>query len=210
MEYADALRQFGPFGIFDFSNFFAAARTSREAAAQTLHRWVARGWLTCLRRGLYAFPDDISPNPPTAERVANFVCKDSYVTGLWRMNQAGLIPEGVMEVTSATRNNPAVYNTPCGRFAYRHLKAEFFFGYQIVMEGRVPVKIARPEKAILDFFWWREGQWNDVEFERWRIQDPFRRLDFDAMTALAEQWGAPRLKAAAANLKTFITARYGP
>jgi hypothetical protein len=125
------------------------------------------------------------------------------------MSQAGIIPEGVVEVSSATRNNPAIYETSLGRFSYQHLKASAFFGYETTMEGKAPVRIATTEKAILDFFWWREREWAEVEFERWRIQDPFRRLDFAKMEAFARRWDSPRLIAATLNLREFITARYG-
>ena len=119
MLYTDILRHFGTFGFFELTNAATLTQKSTPTLLQAIHRWQKEGLIVPIRRGLYAFPDDLAKNPITPERAANNVYKDSYVTGLWRLNQLGLIPEGVVELTSATRNNPADFNTPLGRFVYQ-------------------------------------------------------------------------------------------
>ncbi|MFA5264012.1 MAG: hypothetical protein WC378_09295 [Opitutaceae bacterium] len=206
MYYADVIRHFGAFGFFELPNLMAFTQEKKASVLQTLHRWGKRGWIIPVRRGFYAFPEDIARNPITPETAANQILKDSYVTGLWRLNQLGLIPEGVMEITNATLNNPAEYDTPLGRFTYQHLSPNGFFGYETVLGGPVPVRIATPEKALLDFFWWKNIGWTENEFARWRIQDPFGKIDHKRLHEFAKRWKQPRLICAARNLSRYLAA----
>jgi hypothetical protein len=204
MQYADILRHFGAFGFFDLPNLLALTQEKKPSTLVTLHRWYRKGWIIPLRRGLYAFPEDIAKNPITLERAANHIYKDSYVTGLWRLSQLGLIPEGVIEITSATRNNPAEFDTPMGRYVYQHLNAKGFFGYEDVPDGGTTIRVATAEKALLDFFWWKKLEWNRSEFERWRLQDPFGKIDHTRLQAFAQRWNQARLLRAAELLTQYL------
>ena len=204
MEYATVIRHFGAFGFFELPNLIALTHEKKSTVLQTLCRWHKRKQVTPLKRGFYALPEDIAKNPLTPERAANQLYKQSYVTGLWRLNQEGLIPEGVLEVTNATLNNPARFDTPIGRFVYQHLNPQGFFGYETIQEGVMPVLVAMPEKALLDFFWWKNVEWDDTEFARWRIQDPWKKIDHRRLRRFARQWGQPRLIRAADNLTAYL------
>ncbi len=205
MKFQDILRHFGGFGFFDLPNVLALTQEKKATVNVTLHRWAKQGLVVPLRRGLYAFPEDMAKNPMTAERTANQIQKDTYVTGLWLLNQTGLIPEGVMEVTNATLGNPAKFDTPLGRYAYQHIQTQGFFGYETKPDaGGYIVRVALPEKALLDFFWWHKLEWDRKEFERWRIQDPFGRLNTGRLHEFARRWDQPRLFRAAKNLTTYL------
>jgi hypothetical protein len=204
MKYADIFRHFGEYGFFELPNLLAFTHEKKSTVLATLHRWRKQGWIVPLRRGLYAFPEGLAKNPIMLECAANYVYKDSYVTGLWRMSQLGLIPEGVVAVTNATRNKPAEFETPFGRYVYQHLHAAGFFGYKTMVEGKTTVRVATAEKALLDFFWWKRIEWNAQEFERWRIQDPFHKLNHRRLHAFAKSWNQPRLIRAAANLTAYL------
>ena len=207
MEFANILRHFGTLGYFELPNILTLTDEKKNTVLQTLYRWNKKGWIVHLRRGLYAFPEDLAKNPLTAERAANQIQKETYVTGLWRLNQLGLIPEGVEVITNATKGNPAEFETPIGRFAYQHIQPQGFFGYEEKPDGGgINVHVAAPEKALLDFFWWKQVEWDKIEFERWRIQDPFRRINHKRIKAYAKQWDQPRLIRAAENLTAYLQA----
>jgi len=205
MEYTDVLRRFGAAGSFELPTLLAFTGEKRTTVLQTLYRWNQKGWIIPIRRGLYTFPDDLAKSALTAERAANQIQQDSYVTGLWLLNQLGLIPEGVTVVTNATRRNPAEFETRIGRFVYQHIQEQGFFGYEERPDGcGVRVRVATPEKALLDFFWWKNIEWNDAEFSRWRLQDPFRRINHKQLREFARQWNQPRLTRAADRLSTYL------
>jgi hypothetical protein len=204
MNYTTVIRHYTTFGFFELPSLLTLTRERRASVLQTLNRWHKGRKVIPLKRGFYALPEEIAKNSLTPERAANQLYKQSYVSGLWRLNQAGLIPEGVLEVTSATLNNPARFTTPLGRFVYQHLSPGGFFGYETIFEGGMPVLVATPEKALLDFFWWRHVEWNTGEFARWRIQDPWRKLDHRRLKRFACQWGQPRLIRAAEELSAYL------
>ena len=206
MDFTDILRHYREFGYFELNNLLALTHEKKPSVVKKLHRWTLKGDLVRLKRGFYAFPEQIAKNPLTPERAANQLYKISYVTGLWRLNQLGLIPEAVFEITNATRNNPARFETPLGRFTYQHLSGNGFFGYETIQEGAQEIHVATPEKALLDFFWWQNVEWTPQEFQRWRIQDPWKKIDHGKLETLAEQWGPPRLQRAAKELTQYLQA----
>lgn len=207
MKYPDILHHFGMFGFFELPNLLALTQEKKATVKVTLHRWATAGLILPLRRGLYAFPEDIAKNPMTAERTANQIRKDTYVTGLWLLNQFGLIPEGVTEVTNATLGNPADFDTPLGRYTYQHIQPRGFFGYEVRPDaGGYEVRVALPEKAFSTSFGGTRASGTSRSFERWRIQDPFQRVNPDRLRAFARRWNQPRLIRAAENLTTYLQA----
>ena len=86
------------------------------------------------------------------------------------MSHYHLIPEGVFQVTSASTKNTANYTSSVGDFNYRHIKPSLFFGYKLLKEKNFTVKIAEPEKVILDYFY--INKLNDfVEIEEMRFNE---------------------------------------
>ncbi len=198
MHYASVLRRFGPAGSFELPTLLAFTGEKRATVLQTLYRWNQKGWIIPIRRGLYTFPDDLAKNPISAERAANQIQPDSYVSGVWLMTQLGLIPGDITVVTNATPRNPAKFETRVGRFAYQHIQQQGFFGYEERPDaGGTSVRIATPEKALLDFMWWENAQGADSEFVHWGIQDPLRQINLSRLRAFAKQWNQPRLIRAA-------------
>ena len=75
-----------------------------------------------------------------------------------------LIPEGVFITVSITTRNTARFHTPLGEFEYKHIKPSLFFGYMLINKGRIMIKIAEPEKVILDYFYMnKHNTFEDVE-----------------------------------------------
>jgi hypothetical protein len=134
------------------------------------------------------------PKPTVdAEGMATHLYKPAYATGLWRLHHDGLIPEGVTLPTFATTREPKTIQTKIGPVRYEQIPPHAFFGYQEPDGARV----ATPEKALLDFFWLQDVDWNAKEFARWRLQDDWKILHKARLLRYAEKWGEPRLIRAA-------------
>ncbi len=207
MNFTDILRRFGALGYVEVADIKKFTNAPQKTVLQGVYRWRQKGLLIPIRRGFYAFPDDLAKNPLTVERTANLIRRETYITGLWRLNQLGLIPEGVVMVTNATTGNPVEFDTPMGRFAYQHIQPKGFFGFVETPDATGhTVRMATPEKALLDFFWLKAVEWNQIEFERWRIQDPFRRLNIAFLKELALRWDQPRLIRAANAFEAYLNA----
>jgi len=71
---------------------------SAVAASALLHRYKKIGFILQIKRGLYAFPDNL---PPDAY-IANKLYSPSYISLEFALSYHGVIPETVYEITSVT------------------------------------------------------------------------------------------------------------
>jgi len=121
-----------------------------------VNKWVKKGYLYRLRNNLYALNDNDRKAGLSRLFIANNIYTPSYVSLEYAMFYHGLIPETVYEITSVSTAKTASFNNHFGVFTYSTIKKELFFGVLNVKdENSMPVFIAEPEKALLDFVYTR-------------------------------------------------------
>lgn len=109
-------------------------------------RMIHRGQLMQLRRGLYATRRDLDPLC-----LAGSIYGPSYISFETALAYHGLIPEHVVEVTSATIKRPAEFENAFGRYRYRTVPSMVYsLGIERVIDSLVPFLIASPTKAVCD------------------------------------------------------------
>lgn len=149
----------------------------RGLANLQLHQWARRGWVRRLKRGVFelAWPDPvILPDL----FVANRLYEPSYVSLETAMFQHGLIPDVAAQVTSVTSGTTKRFVNYHGTFTYFSVTPEAFRGYGLVtVQGR-EVRLADPEKAVVDriYFATRKGEHFVSLVERWN-RSKIRKLD---------------------------------
>ena len=113
---------------------------------------VRSGFLISLRRGLYVPGPELDLPLPHLFVIANHLRGPSYISLETALAHWGMIPERVYEINSITLKTSHIYDTPIGRFTYRHLNAPYYsFGLQRVELGDNQFAlIASPEKALCD------------------------------------------------------------
>ena len=77
----------------------------------------------------------------------------SYISLESALSHYNLIPEGVFTTTSLTTRNTTSFSTPVGSFSFRNVKAALFFGYRLLNIHGHTIKMAEPEKSILDYLY---------------------------------------------------------
>lgn len=153
MKFAQLLAIVADEPLFETGLLLAGA-VNPSTMRRQLVRWTQAGRLYQLRRGLYALAPPYRQVVPHPFLVANRLVRGSYVSGLSALAHAGMIPEYVPEVTSATAERPQLRQTPLGRFSFRHLKTDLLYGYQQVELARgQSAFVAAPEKALLDLIY---------------------------------------------------------
>lgn len=169
-----------------------------------LSRWREGGKIILLRRGLYALAPLFRKVKPHPFVVANRLVRGSYVSLHSALAYHGLIPEYVPAITSMTTRRAGCWATPLGRFEYRHMKAEMFFGYRsTVLEEGLEAFVAIPEKALLDLVYLEDGGDAPDFLEELRLQN-LEKLNLDELDQLASTSGKPKLKRAATLLKEMV------
>jgi predicted transcriptional regulator of viral defense system len=118
-----------------------------------LTRWLGCGYLVRLRRSLYAFPE-YRDNPDMALYFAGRIYSPSYISLHTALSSYGLIPEGVVQITSVTSLKTARFSNPFGEYAYHSVRSDLMFGYEPrPMSGARAVAFATREKALLDLLY---------------------------------------------------------
>ncbi len=105
----------------------------------------------------------------------------------------GMIPEGVPVTTSVTTARPMEFDTPFGRYSYRHIRPEVFFGY-----GRVPLPrgqealLAGPEKALLDLVY-LTPKGEDIEHLKSLRLEGIEDLGEEELRSHGRRWGKEKI-----------------
>lgn len=150
MKFEDLLSAVADEPIFE-TGLLLAGNVDPADVRRQLSRWVTRGRLLQLRRGLYTLAPPYQKVTPHPFLIANRLVRGSYVSLQSALSYHGLIPEGVNTVTSVATNRPATFHTPLGRYEYRHIKAPFLSGFRLIGLGNgQEAFVAEPEKALLD------------------------------------------------------------
>jgi hypothetical protein len=125
-----------------------------------LSLWVKKGYLVRLKNGIYAFARELEKLK--GEEIAFLLCQPSYISLESALAWYGFIPEIVYAYTSVTSRIPRTFENPCGRFIYRHVKSELFWGYGEMKTDQGLYLLAEPEKALLDYFYLNLGKINNA------------------------------------------------
>lgn len=153
-------------------------------------RWMRAGDLVGVVKGIYVTAAELRKRPVSLEILANKICGPSYVSFEYVMSRAGLIPEAVRSITSATTKRNRDFDTPLGRFSYRHLPlAAYSFGWTREELGDGSgFLIARPEKALVDWLY-RAGSLRSAKALEERLFEDLR-LESEVLRSLdAERLG---------------------
>lgn len=150
MKFLELKKHFASFFIFSLDDI---RKIEPGFYRVQLNQWQERGLIKKLSRNKYIF-SDLEIDELTLFYFANRLYAPSYISFQSALSFYNLIPEGVYSVTSATTRHTRVIDTDLGSFKYRTLKNDLMFGYQLVsLREKHSVKIAEPEKAILDYLY---------------------------------------------------------
>ncbi len=138
--------------------------------SRRLVEWQDKNYLIKLINRWYLFSDEL-----VDERLlylaANRMYSPSYVSFESALSYYQLIPEGVFSITSVSTLLTKSFDTPLGRFVFRHLRPELFFGYRLVAVSGQHIKMAEPEKVILDYFYLNSSLKTENDIRSLRLND---------------------------------------
>jgi len=169
-----------------------------------LTRWVNKGHIYQLRRGLYSIAPPYQKIKPHPYLVANHLQKASYVSLESALAYYGLIPEVVNTTTSVSTGRPERLETPLGIYEFRHLKTNLLFGYQMTNLGEQSALVATPEKALLDLIYLQSGCCSTAYLNELRLQNT-EQLDLVLIEKQSEKFGTPKMLNAAKEIARIIS-----
>jgi len=143
---------------------------------KAIYRWKKSGRLYSLKRGLYELTYPRARDIPDMY-IANKLYAPSYVSLETAMSYYSIIPEVSMAVTSITTKPTRKFRNKHGLFSYRTIKSYAFTGYFVERYKNFDILIAEPEKALIDYLYFKT--YHDKKFE---LKD--ERLDREALSGL--------------------------
>ena len=144
-----------------------------------LTRWCRKGLLVKLRNEFYAFPE-FRQVPDASRYVANLIYSPSYISLHSALAFYGMIPEEVVQVTSVTTLRTARFENPFGSFHYQNVKTPLYFGFEIkLMQDGRGLKLATPEKALLDLLYLYPFYNTEQEMEDLRLDGDYLQGEFN-------------------------------
>jgi len=203
MKFNELLNLVAEEPLFDTA-LLLAGDVQRQALQRQLSRWEQAGRLQQARRGLYGLASPYRRVKPHAFLVANRMVKASYVSCQSALAWYGLIPEYTPVTVSVTTLRPGEWETPFGRFSFRHIKLDLFWGYTLVdVATGQQAFVAQPEKALLDLLYLTPGS-DDLAFLRELRLQNLERLDQQRLTSFAQRTKNAKLRRALANLSNML------
>lgn len=136
------------------TGFLLAGQSNPAHVRRQLDRWVKRGKIIMLRRGVYVLAQPYASQKDHPFVLANAMRKSSYVSLQSALAHYGMIPEFTPVTTSVTTSRPEEIVTPLGRYIFRHVQRRMFFGMREieVAPGQI-ARMATPEKAVIDLLY---------------------------------------------------------
>ena len=131
--------------IFRTRNIAAFLKINIATASKILNRLSKQKHVVHLLAGVWGIPEQIDPLMLPEYLVAPFPCYISLQSALYYHGMITQIPAVIYAVSPARTKR---YNTILGSVSIHHVKPNFFFDYKVV--GKNGIKIATPEKALLD------------------------------------------------------------
>ena len=205
MKFEDLIKKTADLPCFTTS-FLAAGGNLSQIRLQ-LSRWVKDGRIIKLHKGLYTVAEPYRKVKAEPFCIANNLKKPSYVSLQSALSLHGMIPEFVPTVTSVTTARPQVIETPLGRFYFRHIDKDFFYGYSQteLSKGQIAF-VARPEKALLDLIYLTAGGDRKEFVEELRLQN-LETIDRTVLENFVEKTKSPKLNRALKNIEKIIEAQ---
>lgn len=117
-----------------------------------LSRLTNKKLISRIKRGLYCF----DPQKIDELQLANILYLPSYVSVETALNYYGIIPDVPQGITSVTTVTSKKIQTIFGVYHYLKIDPKLFFGFNIIKSQEGYLKIAKKEKALLDFFYLRK------------------------------------------------------
>jgi len=126
---------------------------SVEAASHTLRRLASSGLVTPVRKGVWSLVERPDPLALAEYVTAPYPSYLSLQTALYQHGMIDQLPSMIFIVSLA---RSARIETRLGTYSVHHVQPAFFDGFESLPESGI--KLARPEKALVDFLYLSPGR----------------------------------------------------
>ncbi len=185
----------GSLSAFDLNTLKTLFPGEADSLPVQLYRWSRAGRVIELRRGLYSLSEPYRSAPLHGPAVAEAIYHPSYLSLEWALSWYGVVPEKAGIFTSVSTRERCVFRNELGMFTYRTVKPALFFGHTVVRIMDAQVRLAEPEKALVDLWYLSSGEWTPERMESMRL-DVEALNGEERLRSMVIRSGKPRLQRA--------------
>lgn len=133
-----------------------------------LSEWIKKGYIKKIINRHYYFCDK-SISETELFFISNKLSEPSYISLESALSYYDFIPEGVFSVTAVSSKRKIEFETSLALFTYNKIKSSMFFGYKLIKPADTEIKMAEPEKAIIDYLYLNPQLKSEDDFYELRI-----------------------------------------
>lgn len=200
MKFDTLVKMFADRPFFEFRELASVTPEPDSQLKNQLSKWSQKGKLQRLRREKYLLSNPYRQFIPSSYYISNYLYRPSYVSLTTALQFYGLIPEAVAMIQAVTPRHGNEWITSLGTFQYRSIKQNRFWGYREEILTDLPAQnqflVAEPEKAILDVFYLRHGQWSQTRLQEMRFQS-LETLNINKLKRYAHRFESSKVSRAA-------------
>lgn len=177
MKYFEFRNKVKQYPLFH-SNMLEHLTPKPQMLRNQLVNWVKKGYVICLKRGVYTLNNDDRDVKFSLFFLASNLCTPSYISLESALEYYHMIPERVVQITSITTKKTQQYQNTFGFFTYHHLKTSLF-DYFMAKKDEYGNNffIAYPEKALVDFLYFRTRGNKQIEEDIFDISFRLQNLE---------------------------------
>ena len=149
LSYITFRKELSPFKIFSVNDI---RKVFPSFDSKRLNEWQHKGYVQKIINKWWRFKE-IPATEQLQYRVSNLLLQPSYISLETALSHYQFIPEAVYSIKAITTVKTVSYQTHAGNYYYHAIKPAYFFGYSIQYWDRLPLLIAEPEKAIIDYLY---------------------------------------------------------
>ncbi len=192
-------RQYPIFSLSDCQQWFP--RSNRATMILQLSQYAKRGQVIRLKPGLFALNAQPLPHPRV---IASRLDTQSVVSLETVLQQSGMIPEIPFALTAVTSTKTHRFQIPAvGTFLFRHIKPQLMFGWELQDHQPYSVRVARPEKALLDLFWFHRFEKDPHGYIReLRLSIP-KNFSWEVLVEYSRHYPSPQFTSLVGTLLTM-------
>ena len=146
------------FTITGFKQVIEADESQSQLVREMLSRWVKRGHIIRLKKGVYMtrlFYERHQGEASFAAAVSAILVPQSYLSLEYVLQRSGVLTEVTYPITAVTLKNTRKIENVLGTFVYQHIKSTLYTGFKPANYYGVVFNQAKLSKALFDYFYFR-------------------------------------------------------
>lgn len=200
LAFEKSLSKFPVFSINDIKKLFP------DFDSRRLYEWQKKEYVQKIKRGYYSFKDH-KKQESFLFFTANKIYSPSYISLESALSYYGFIPESTFLITSITSLNTARYKTPVGNYSYKNILPQLLFGYRLIEGNDISIRIAEPEKLLLDYLYlYKLNNEDDIRGLRLNKEQVNSIIDYDRLSSYQQIFKSKSLDKRIKLLKRIIDA----